>query len=344
MRIEGQIKMGYYPTPMSVMKLIKSYLLYPEQPFNVIDPCCGEGLAAAGLVNGTNGLSYGVELDEVRADEAKQRLHKVAKGAIETSRISHEAFSVNFLNPPYDDEAGDELFTQQRKEKFFLKKTYEYLKKSGILIYVIPQNRLTEDVVKILVYRFRKIQVFKFPKGEYEAFNQIVVFGIRKEVPSVDKEEAEKLSKYWDHTEEPPEIAEAPIPQYGVPPTGPVALFRSGIIDPMDLLGDVQKSSLWGRVMELGIRREAVNEGARPPIPLHKGHMGLALVSGALDGCVGKGDHRHLVKGRVVKEVYTVEEEEETPSGKWVSKMIQKDRYKVTVQLLTKEGVVMSLM
>lgn len=203
MRIEGRIKMGYYPTPLSVVELIKSYMKFPEETFNAIDPCCGEGMALAELLRNTSGLSYGVELDEKRADEAKGRLYKVAKGAIETARISHEAFSINFLNPPYDDESGDELFKQQRKEKLFLKRTLEYLKKGGVLVYIIPQNRLTEDVVKILVYRYRRIRVFKFPKGEFEAFNQIVVLGIRKDVPSVDKEEAERLSKYWDYTEEP---------------------------------------------------------------------------------------------------------------------------------------------
>lgn len=334
----------YYPTPISVVKLIKSYMVFPEEPFCVIDPCCGEGAAIAEFVQHTGGLSYGVELDEARADEAKKALYKVAKGAIETSRITNEGFSVNFLNPPYDDEAGTEFFKQQRKEKLFLKKTYEYLKKSGVLVYIIPQNRLTEDIVKILVYRFRKLQVFKFPHGEYEAFSQIVVFGIRKDVPSVDKEEAQRLSTYWDHTEEPPELTETLMPQYVVSPSNPVPLFRSSIIDPLELIKDVRKSTLWGRVAEIGVRREAAATGARPPIPLHKGHMGLALVSGALDGCVGKGDHRHLVKGRVVKEVYTITEEEITPSGNYVEKTVEKDRYKVTVQLLTKDGDVLSLM
>lgn len=344
MRFEGQIKMGYYPTPMSVVKLIKSYMMFPEEPFCAIDPCCGEGLALAGLVHGTSGLAYGVELDEARADEAKQYLYKVAKGAIESTRISKEGFSVNFLNPPYDDESGTEFFQQQRKEKLFLKKTYEYLKKGGVLVYIIPQNRLTEDIVRILVYRFRKLQVFKFPQGEYEAFSQIVVFGIRKDVPSVDKEEFQRLSNYWDQTEEPPELTRTDEPQYVIKPTSPVPLFRSGIIDPVELIKDVQKSSLWGRVAEIGIRREAATQGARPPIPLHKGHMGLALVSGALDGCIGKGDNRHLVKGRVVKEIYSVTEEEITPSGQYIEKTVEKDRYKFTVQLLTKDGDVLSLM
>lgn len=343
MRAEAQIKMGYYPTPLSVVKLIKTYLAFPEQKFAALDPCCGMGEALAELIEGTTGIGYGVELDLARADKAKKVLFKVAKGGIESARITNEGFSINFLNPPYDDEAGTELFTTQRKEKVFLKETLKYLKRNGVLVYIIPQKRLTPDVVKILVYRFKKLQVFRFPKGEFEAFGQIVVFGIRKETPSIDKAEADRLSRYWDYSETPPELTEAKEALYPVVPSNEVPLFRSSIIDPEELIKDVRKSSLWSRAQEIGVRREAAVAGARPPIPLHKGHIGLALVSGALDGCIGQGDNRHLVKGRVVKEVVKSVEEEETEDG-MTTKTIERDRYKVTVQILSKDGDVLSLM
>lgn len=339
MRFEGQIKMGYYPTPLSVVEMLRSYMAFPEEAFSVIDPCCGMGKALAALISGTQGKSYGIELDEARADKAKKLLFKVAKGAVEAAKISHEGFSINFLNPPYDDDSGTDVLKTQRKEKVFLKRTFEYIKKGGVLIYIIPQNRLTEDVVKILVYRFRRLRAYRFPVGEYEAFSQIVVMGIRKDIPSVDKDEAERLSYYWDHTLEPPELTVSPEPVYIVPPTPNPALFRSGIIDPEELLQDIGRSSLWDRVKETGVRREAASATARPPIPLHKGHMGMALVSGALDGCVGKGNNLHLVKGRVVKD--TVEMFLEDEDG---AKKIERDSYIVTVQILTNEGDVISLM
>jgi len=42
MRIEGKYKMGYYPTPDTIIERIKSFLDFSAQ-YNVLDPCCGEG-------------------------------------------------------------------------------------------------------------------------------------------------------------------------------------------------------------------------------------------------------------------------------------------------------------
>lgn len=68
---------------------------------NLFDPCCGCGKALRQLAQGNNCYAYGVELDESRAEEAQTRLHRVGFGSFFYSRISHEAFHLLFLNPPY---------------------------------------------------------------------------------------------------------------------------------------------------------------------------------------------------------------------------------------------------
>ena len=51
-----------------------------------------------------------------------------------------------------------------------------------------------------------------------------------------------------------------------------------------------------------------------PPLPLKPGHLALQLVTGAFDGPVGEGPHRHVVRGRVVRTpVVTEERGEEGP-------------------------------
>jgi hypothetical protein len=45
-----------------------------------------------------------------------------------------------------------------------------------------------------------------------------------------------------------------------------------------------------------------------PPLPLKPGHLALQLVTGAFDGPVGEGPHRHVVRGRVVRTPVTTEE------------------------------------
>lgn len=337
--------MGYYPTPLSVVNVSRTYLKFPESPFTILDPCVGEGMALEELAAYSPAVTYGVEPDEKRGPLAESRVRHVAVGSgIENMRISHESVSLLFLNPPYDSEAGTETLKEVRKEKVFLKDTYEYLKKGGTIIYIIPQVRLTPDIVKILVYRFRDLRVFRFAEDEYKAFGQVVVFGTRKEIPTVNNEEATRLSGYWNHEEEPPILDAVKEPLYVIPSAPKIPLFRSRIIRGVDLVKDVEISTLWLRAKEMGIRREAVLTGARPPIPLHKGHMGLALVSGALDGNIGIGDNRHLVKGRVLKTVVSSADMEVGVGGKDVTKTIERDVYTVTVDLLTKNGDVIKLM
>jgi hypothetical protein len=45
-----------------------------------------------------------------------------------------------------------------------------------------------------------------------------------------------------------------------------------------------------------------------PPLPLKPGHLALQLVTGAFDGPVGTGPHRHVVRGRVVRSPVVTEE------------------------------------
>ena len=71
------------------------------------------------MAQGNNCYAYGVELDESRAEEAQTRLHRVGFGSFFHSRISHEAFHLLFLNPPYlsvINESGG----RSRHEKRFL--------------------------------------------------------------------------------------------------------------------------------------------------------------------------------------------------------------------------------
>ncbi len=101
-RLMNNVKMGYYPTDPDNISLILRGVRFPEGvTTNLLDPCCGCGKALRQLAQGNNCYAYGVELDESRAEEAQTRLHRVGFGSFFYSRISHEAFHLLFLNPPY---------------------------------------------------------------------------------------------------------------------------------------------------------------------------------------------------------------------------------------------------
>ncbi len=336
MRIAGRMKMGYYPTPSRVVEQAKNFLLFPPAPFTALDPCCGEGLALAQLVSGTQAFTYGVELDQYRADEAESRIQNVLKCGIEETRIAHQSCSLLFLNPPYDEAIREEdaETKTERQEKAFLRMTVPYLIPGGVLVYIIPQARLNRGISRLLASRFEKIQVFRFSDPEYDDFKQVVVFGVRKGENSLDEGLALKLQNIPNRELEPlPETATA---QYSVPPSPPLKLFRSTVIDPEELEKQMAKSPLWRRLHAMTMRNDL--QVPRPPLPLHSGHLGLLLAAGKLDGVVGKGPDRHVVKGKVTKVVSKVEEYKGD-----VLEQRELDRYVVSIKVLDGNGEIREL-
>jgi hypothetical protein len=315
---------------------MRNYISFPVSPFAALDPCCGEGHALAWLVTGTAAITYGIELDHQRADESKARLHNVLRCGIEETRIQHRSCSLILLNPPYDELTLEEEADAktERQERAFLRMTMPYLIPGGVLVYIIPQNRLDRSIARLLASRFERISVFRFPDPEYRDFRQIVVFGVRKDKNSLDDQEVSSLENV-------PKTALPPLPgkteiEYAIPVSAPLTLFRSTLIDPEDLERHMAQSALWKRFAVLTTRSEL--RIPRPPLPLHSGHLGLLLASGKLNGIVGTGNDMHLVKGRVRK-IATVFQE---LKGEVLEER-ELDRYVVSIKILNRHGEIREL-
>lgn len=328
--------MGYYPTPISVVDRIRSYIFAPEHPVNVLDPCCGEGLATRHLVSGWEAETYGIELDGHRADGARQNINHVLKCSYTQTKITVGCFSVLFLNPPYDEETLNDgtVTSSERKEKLFLKDTIKHLKPCGLLVYIIPQPRLEKTIAKIISYRFSDVRVFRFHGEEYEAFKQIVIFGTKKKKAEIDDKTNHYLVKARDT--DLPELLLANQAIYRLSKAGKVNLFQSSVIDLHELEKEAARSPLWQKLSELSRFAEPGNE--RPPLPLHQGHIALMLSNGNLDGIVGEGPDRHVVKGKVQKVI--VRHQEQTESGYEEREL---DQYQVSVKVLTQSGQIRHL-
>src|SRR5947209_1181544 len=125
-RLQNQIKLGYFPTPQSLIASIATQLSAPVAAWRALDPCAGEGIALAMLAERLGGETFGFELDTQRAGEATTRLDHVLAGSYEDMRLPHlpGAVSLLYLNPPYaadTDEAG------KRLELTFLRDTGDWL-------------------------------------------------------------------------------------------------------------------------------------------------------------------------------------------------------------------------
>ena len=339
MRLEGKIKMGYYPTPNTVTQKIKTFIKYQKELTSFLDPCCGEGNALSQLVKNENSITYGIEPDKHRADEAEQKLDKIINCGYEETRISNKSFSCLFLNPPYDWETTDtgDNEVSQRKEKTFLMNTTKYLNPDGLLIYIIPFHRLRKDIVKFISYRFYNIKIFKFPGDEYDIFKQIVLFGVKKKKNDTDGKLLVKLLNLTLSENSLNELPYLDRPQYTLPETKTINLFRSTRLNEETLTVEVKSSLLWDKLKDLSCK--PVQRLKRPILDLHKGHLGLLLANGCLDGIVGNGHDRHIVRGKVEKHTVKVEEIKGN-----VVELREMDKYKISIKLLMQDGEMKMLM
>ncbi len=139
MRVHGKIKLGFYPLPVPEAERLKNCLAFPPE-FSALDPCIGDGVAFAHLLEGTAAHRYGIEIDAHRAEQARGLGIETLQANALDVRCPADALSLLYLNPPYDFEIGQT--NNQRLEFVFLEHTYRWLKPGGILLFVIPQPQL----------------------------------------------------------------------------------------------------------------------------------------------------------------------------------------------------------
>ena len=177
MRFEGKSRLGFYPLPFSEAERIRKFLLFPDEPSSALDPCVGDGVAFEAITNGAEVIRYGIELDSYRAEQARQRILNVVQGNTLEVQCAVECFGLLYLNPPYDWALGPA--DSRRSEQTFLSHTYRWLKPGGVLLFVIPGERLAE-CSQILASHFRDVQVFRLEAPECLRCRQVVVIGIRR--------------------------------------------------------------------------------------------------------------------------------------------------------------------
>lgn len=92
-----------------------------------------------------------------------------------------------------------------------------------------------------------------------------------------------------------------------MPPSPGPKEWASTYIDPKKALEIEPASPVWS-AMKTSVRgrRDAAQE--TPPLPLRQGHVALQLATGRLDGVLGTGEYRHVVKGRVIRRLGEPEE------------------------------------
>jgi len=209
----------------------------------------------------------------------------------------------------------------------------KYLQPGGLLIYCIPQHAL-RNAAALLVTRFENISVYRFTDENYPAFKQVIVFGYRRR--------NSKNIKIKDEKEWLESLSVADLPAldvqdntcYQVPSAdGSVELFRGSVMDPEEIMRDIEDSPAWPAVEKLMLP-PSVRKGnvklKRPLLPLKQMHLGIAIAAGAVGGNMGN----HILEG-VTKKV-TTKRTEPTETG---HKEIEEERHVTTIRVFSPEGV-----
>lgn len=323
-RLAALAKALYYPTPSRVMDLIASTVLlksddlgaYRTERPRLLDPCCGEGLAAAQLATAWGMDAYGVELDAGRAGQAAARMTKVLQGSYHQLQATLGAFSVLFLNPPYD-EGQEPDGVSMRQEIQFLSDSIQFLAPRGLLVYVPPRHILRNKAFLGLIHdQFKSIEAWAFPEPEAQAFGQVVVFAVKL-----------RSSGWWQTPELP-----ATLPVLGLNGT-----YRNGWA--VELCGQTELAEFTLK----GIAPEAIAPVYEGPAPAHAtgafalpqwdmlvgerggqagaplvrprpGHQAMLLAAGALNGAEvssdGEAGGKVILKGSSEKVITTIQSTE----------------------------------
>jgi len=319
MRLTGQEKMGYYPTPPETLRLLTA-LLKPEQGglLRLLDPCAGKGEALAAAADalkdqGGQVMTFAVELSHTRAADAAKVLDHVIQATWWDVTTRNGAYSLLWLNPPYDWEYGEieGEKKRQRLEYQFLRATEEKLMPGGVLVYIVPRMILARsNVARFIAAHFEQVNVWQLPADEYDRFNQVVLLGVRRRKAQRD-ETVETALMDAGKGGLIPSLETATV-TYTVPVNkidGKSFFFRKAILSPEEGAelavrhGVLVTNATWRddrRIEDNGV-------GFRPLMPLRRGHLAMLIASGLM-GVNRLGDL--VVRGHAVKEEVLAEKTE----------------------------------
>ena len=310
-RLESAARAGYFPTPPRIATAIGRCLATGEnsgrRTARLLDPCAGTGEAAMLLAQALQVERYGIEINEERAETARSRFDHVLATSAFSVRLANGAFSLLFLNPPYD--YDDE---KRRLEHAFLTSMTRALCPGGVLVFLIPQRRLAVSA-RYLASHYEQFRIFRFPDPEYAAFQQIVLLAQKRLAPVLD-EGAQARLEAWGAAAL-PALPDAPteVPPFTLPalPAGEV-LFATLFFDPGQAATEARRRGAWVLPQLVDQLWPPDEHVTRPLMPLRRGHLALLIAAGMLNNVVLSQDGQSfLVKGRTQKEMVPVDSGDE---------------------------------
>jgi len=303
-------------------------LRLPEAPFAALAVPCGDGQFLAGLTAGSPAIRYGIEPHRPEANQAARRLSRVLVCDLENARVSHDEVSLLVFYP-----AGRRgpvppaLHRGDVGEAPSLRTVLPWLRPGGILLGLVAADEITPSMVKLVSTRCEAVTAYRLSSS---ATSTLVIVGLKKPASGFHPAVRDALGEA--RAGRAPMLPARPPATYMVPVGRRLSIFRSVTLDPDILEREVRGSSVWSAFWRAEVAGRARRQ-ARPPLPLHTGHLGLLLAAGECDGILGEGDDRHLVRGIVRKREIVLTDDD---GGQQTTRT--RDVFRVVVKLLFPDG------
>jgi hypothetical protein len=327
---------GYYPTPERVAALLAPYLtaVPGAGELRVLDPCCGTGRAVLDVSGALSGpcVTVGVEINADRAREARHTLTRAVHADAFKMRCTHHAFSLLFLNPPYDDDASG-----SRQEETFLKQTLPYLAAGGVLVCIIPIARLAHPKVCTLLTTWcTDLLVLRFPQPEYETFKQAVVFGVKKPRGERHAVAAGELAR---QTLTAPALGNRAVRTYRLPRLTSPWEITALEIDPVEARATVRtQSPLWHLPEAQYYFTDTDTRDCHPLLPPRKAHVATLAAAGLLNNAVIDGPEGPTVLKGSIRKSFRVD-----PERSDEGKTVEREQLQITIKVVNRAGVITTL-
>ena len=322
MRLAGQMKMGYYPTPECVTNDIINRLDINNDGWGVtlLDPSCGNADVLKIFKKKFPKMKcMGIELDDERAKIARDEIgcsKCIVKGDA-LNAIVHGKTQILFLNPPYD--WVDENETG-RLETLFIEKYLDVLDDNGVFIAVLP---FFKPLIKELSYRVGSSVsdciIIPFPKEEF-GFKQFVLIGRKNDSGSysyysysntIDDAVNMMFTAFYDADDN--NLYQVVIEtaekfnkdredyRYQVPFSSIGSLrIINNTFDYGKVKDAIQKDKILHQaVTKVWMEKLTSKDKIRPLTNLRQGHLAMILAGGYINGVIEKDGKKMVIKGKV---------------------------------------------
>lgn len=347
MRLAGEAKLGYYPTPLSVIRrCVSGFRLPPvSDPWTSFDPFCGTGAALAAF---PAPYRYGIDWDQGRLVQAQSVLTATLVADAWSLTPQLHRISLLLLNPPY----MTDPISGERQELRALATFLPWVHRRGWLVWIVPR-RVLLDAWRTVDAQLTIQACWRFPDPEVAAYGQLIVIGqprhrrdpqndwahwFRFPAPlqappheSATAYSSDRTIRSWQW---PAVLPNTLLPQWPLPSIAPSVTLKA--VEPlaMEVAPLLSTASVWQTVQSQTQPPTTLtlHDPIATPLTLHRGHLATLLTAGRLTGAIGTGETRHLVKGRTVPYTVTTVSTDD--------RHVEETRYRIELTTIHPDGTI----